>query len=148
MTWQAALAAANLGLTAISAFSSSGGGMGAMLRAQQQMLSLISKQLNDIHKELGSLKVEIEKSRDEMKWLFAMQLPGALINDIAGAAHNYAELLAASHQDTHIWTHEEVKAQIRDLRQRAYGSRARLTELPQGYGPEAALLCPSQAPSR
>lgn len=54
-----AMVAAQTALNLVSSFASSDGGMGAMLKAQRQMLVLISEQLDDVVKALADVRVRL-----------------------------------------------------------------------------------------
>jgi hypothetical protein len=138
----AALAAIQVFMTILQSFSSAPGGMGAMLRAEQALLGLIISQLTEIQRTLVDISIQIRQLEENIRRLIAENYRDSLINSIAAAAGSYNEILAAGANDDSIFSNAATQRRLSDLAQIANTSRNTLAVIPNGYGPEAALIAP------
>jgi hypothetical protein len=85
---------------------------------------------------------------DKIRRLIAENYRDSFINAIAAAAGSYTEILNAGAKDESIFANTATQRRLSDLAQIANTSRNTLAVIPNGYGPEAALIAPVAAPSR
>jgi len=137
-----ALKGANLALGAISAFARPGNGLGAMLRAQMQMLQLISIQLNNIHIELARLHETIKDTSEDQKAFINQRFLDKETSNISGAARRYSEALTASGGDPGHFTIPSVMADIEDIRNVVAQTRTSIQGVNGGLGADASLVLP------
>jgi hypothetical protein len=140
--WVAALAFVQLALSAVQSFSSSDGGLGAMLRGQHELLQIVIAQLADIQQRLTEISVEIARLEEKIKKIVVENYRDSLINGIAGAAGSYREILASSQNDPNTFTNPAVQQRMSALAQVANLNRNTLAVIAEGYGPETAIAVP------
>lgn len=127
-------------LGAASAFASSGGGLEAMLQAQNQKLDLIVEQLSQISNDLSALRVEVSRLPSVIEGLLRYQYRDALINNIVGAGRRFTTLYRSERYEPGNLRTEEARAQLHDVLTTSQQLHSNLASLPEGRGPEAAAV--------
>lgn len=140
--WAAVFAAVQVALSILSSMSKSDGGIGAMLSAQQQLLSVVISQLTDIQKQLTNLTVEVMRLEEKFRKITFEQYRDELITGIGAAAGSYAEVAEAARKDPATFNNPAVLTRLGALAQIANTNRNSLSIIPGGFGPEAALTTP------
>lgn len=126
----------------IQGFSSKPDGLGAMLRAQYEMLNLMVGQLENIQQSLGRIESAIADLPGEVRDIVAEQYGNGLLAQIRGSAGNYRSFLRAYLEDQSVLTSEPVRNQLGLILGSAADRRSTLKELDFGRGPEAAMVLP------
>jgi hypothetical protein len=136
------LTALGLGAQAVGLFAKPGNGLSAMLNAQYQLMTLIVDQLKRIQLQLSDINEKIGKLPADFEKISRNQYARTLIQEIAGAAGNYAILLEAAKTDPKVFDSVEVKRQLESIMNQAASRRSTLSLGSEGAGPEAGFVLP------
>lgn len=127
-------------LSLMRGFSSRGGGMEAMLQAQDAKLNLIIDQLGEIQLSLTSLKIDIAQLPEKIKGFLRSQHRDELIAGISGAARRFDTLSRARRYDAAAARTPQAQQELANILYTTTQLRSTLTQLPEGRGPEAAAI--------
>ncbi len=139
-----ALMVTKTALDLISSFSGSKDSpMAAMLQYQNQMLELISSQLDDIQQSLVNVQNAIEDLPTQFEDILKVQYQSELIAEVRGAAYRYDHIyLRPARENPDIIKNEEVKNEIRDILNIVDQKLSTLRNLKGGLSPEACMIAP------
>ncbi|KVF01192.1 hypothetical protein WJ04_01370 [Burkholderia vietnamiensis] len=119
--------------------------MGAMLRAQYELLQLVISQLRSIEATLAELQSQIDRLPDQFRQIVADQYASTKVVELLSSVQTYQTLLRASQRDSTVWSSPSTQFALQDLLYTARSRRAALSLVPEGLGPfpvaAAALGC-------
>lgn len=133
---------ASTAISIVQSFVKRGDGLGAMLKAQYQLLTVVISQLENVQQSLGRVEEAIADLPEAVRTIVAKQYGAELITQIRGGAGNYRSFLRAYANDPNILASAGVQQQLQDILSRAADRRSTLRELDFGRGPEAAMVLP------
>jgi hypothetical protein len=136
------LFAMNLAANAVGLFAQGGNGLSAMLSAQFQLLNLMIDQLKRIQLQLIDVSDKISRLPEDFAKISKNQYAWELIQEIAGAAGNYAIQLDAFKHDQNVFESPQVQRQLTSILDQTAHRRGTLSVISDGAGPEAAFVVP------
>jgi hypothetical protein len=134
---------ASTSMSLIQGFVKKGdGGLSAMLRAQFELLSTVTRQLEQVQASLGRIEEAIANLPTQVREIVQRQYGDQLIAQIRGGAGDYNSFLRAYVASPSVLNSESVRGQLADILSRAADRRSTLAVLDYGRGPEAAMVLP------
>lgn len=127
-------------LSAARSFSAPGGGLEAMMQAQNAKLNLIIEQLGQIQTSLASMQLQISELPTIITGLLRSQYRDQLIASLGGAAERFATNSRSRTYDPGYHLTAPAQAELSNILYTATQQRATLAQLPEGRGPEAAAI--------
>ena len=129
-------------LNIIASYTKTDGGLSAMLNAQNALLQLAINQLGEIQDRIADLSLAVSRIGPETRQALADQYRIELSAKIGGAADDYRSLLTASQTDAGVFGDQQTILILNRILGDAETGRRELTQVPSGFGPEAALVAP------
>lgn len=132
-------------LSLIQQFSASDGGMSAFLSAQLGLQKVALDLLFSVQETLADLTKRVARLSKEIEEVARWQHHRELVAQIIAAGNLYSEFLKASQEDAGVLESSETVEQLALLLNALKLSRGTLAAIPEGYGPESALVIPIAA---
>jgi hypothetical protein len=127
-------------LSLVSGFARGDGGLGAMLRSQNELLHVALEQLSKIQLQLAEINAKLDRLLPGVEQLLEAQYRKQLTLEIVGAAKNYTEVMQAGLRDPHVF--EQRKEALAEFGRVVAKNRAQLSATAEGQGPYAAVIAP------
>ncbi len=140
--WPLALTAINTAVGVIGAFTSSDGGMSAMLSAINQKIDIVVGEVNKIQIALNDLNIEIKKLPEQFKTIILSQYNTELIDKLVATAQSYSEIRNAAANDPNIMQDVNIRDRVKFLSEETQLTRQQLSGSSGGKTPETVFIIP------